>query len=57
MDIITGIFDFAAARGFFFAIPETLGLFFFGIGLVALAVLIRWVISRESSLELDEKES
>jgi hypothetical protein len=57
MDIITGIFDFGFARGLFFQIPETLGLFFFGIGLVAIAVSIRWVIGRESSLELDEKES
>lgn len=57
MDIITGIFDFGFARGMFFSIPETVGLFLTGLGLVALAGSIRSVIKSDASLEPDEKES
>ena len=57
MVIVTEKIDTAAAGKLLFAIPETLGMFAFGIGLVCIAVLIRWFIARTTSLKLDQKES
>lgn len=54
---MTETIDNAAAGKLLFAIPETLGVFVFGVGLVLIAIVIRWFISRLASVELEQKES
>jgi hypothetical protein len=36
----------AAIKTLLLGLPETIGLFVFGVGLVVIAVLIRWVLRR-----------
>ena len=40
-------FEISQPVGLLISIPESLGLLAFGIGLVAVAVLIRWLLGRE----------
>jgi hypothetical protein len=60
MVIATDKFETTSAETLIFAVPDSIGVLMFGIGLVLITVLIRWLITRASgtSLEgLDEKES
>jgi len=45
----------AAIETFLFAIPETVGLLAFGVGLVVIAVLIRSFLKRGDKQEPDKK--
>ena len=55
MLVLFEITDLAAAETLLVSIPESLGLLAFGIGLVAVAVLIRWFLGRGESQKGDGK--
>lgn len=51
------ILDVAASGPMLFGIPETAGLLAFGIGLISVAVILRWVLGRRDEDKTNAKAS